>query len=89
MNNGDKGYQELEKQMRAVQRQEDGRKLIYLNEEEERALNKMIARERAWQALGLLGGSIKAIALWIGIVLATWAALKAGILEWLAMNLPR
>jgi len=82
-------YEHLAKQLQDVQRQEDGRKLIYLNEEEERALNKMIARERAWQALGMLGGSIKGMALWIGIVLATWAAVKAGILDWLALNLPR
>ena len=79
----------LEEKLKALERDTNGRMVIFLNEEETESLRRMIQRERAWDALGKLGGSIKTVFLWIGIVMATWAAIKVGFLEWLNINMQK
>lgn len=53
------------------------------SDDEVEALKRVAARERAWIAVGFLAGSVKMVLTYIGFFLAAWAALKAGILDWL------
>ena len=80
-------HQALLEKIERLLSEEEPERLVFFSKDEEKALKAIIQRERAWQAIGMLAGSARSIMTWIGIAIATWAAMKAGLLEWLKSNL--
>lgn len=56
---------------------------LSLNASEIKIAKRMIKIFIAFEALGELGSFIKTILLWIGAIIGSWLAFKAGIIDWL------
>lgn len=72
-----------------LERMIESHPLLNLSEDEVAAIRRVIAREKAYMALGVLAGNVRGVLTWLGVIVGAWISVKAGFLEWLAKELGR
>ena len=60
------------------------RKLAEISGEDVEHLHRVVKFLKGWDAIGALGGFLKMIVIWIGIIAGGIAAFRLGLAEWLA-----
>lgn len=58
-------------------------KITIFTAEEAAALQKLAKVFLALEVLGGIGGVLKNVLLWLGVILAAWFALRNGLAEWI------
>ena len=61
---------------------EDGT-LNAFSKEEIDVLRRMVKVFMAFEVLGTIGGMIKTVLLWFGVIITSWIAIKGGVIAWI------